>query len=111
MGRDRVEPTLMGMGPAPATRLVLKKMGPVTRRHRSHRGERGLRRAIPPSRRIRTRSRQGERQRRRNALGHPLTGTRLLLTLLLELRRRGQTRGLATAHRRRTGIAAIVETV
>jgi acetyl-CoA C-acetyltransferase len=33
------------------------------------------------------------------ALGHPLgmTGTRLLLTLLLELRRRGKTYGLATA--------------
>jgi acetyl-CoA acetyltransferase len=33
------------------------------------------------------------------ALGHPLgaTGTRLLLTLMLELRRRGARRGLATA--------------
>ena len=48
------------------------------------------------------------------ALGHPLgmSGTRLLLTLLLELRRRGRQRGLATACiGGGQGIAAIVETV
>ena len=48
------------------------------------------------------------------ALGHPLgmSGTRLLLTLLLELRRRGKKRGLATACiGGGQGIAAIVETV
>jgi len=48
------------------------------------------------------------------ALGHPLgmTGTRLLLTLLLELRRRGKKRGLATACiGGGQGIAAIVEAV
>ncbi len=48
------------------------------------------------------------------ALGHPLgmTGTRLLLTLLLELRRRGKTRGLATACiGGGQGIAAMVESV
>jgi acetyl-CoA C-acetyltransferase len=48
------------------------------------------------------------------ALGHPLgmSGTRLLLTLLLELRRQGKTRGLATACiGGGQGIAAIVETV
>ena len=47
------------------------------------------------------------------ALGHPLgmTGTRLLLTLLLELRRRGQDAGLAAACiGGGQGIAAIVET-
>lgn len=47
-------------------------------------------------------------------LGHPLgmTGTRLLLTLLLELRRRGKRRGLATACiGGGQGIAAIVETL
>ena len=47
------------------------------------------------------------------ALGHPLgmSGTRLLLTLLLELRRRGKKRGLATACiGGGQGIAAIVET-
>src|SRR5438874_660005 len=48
------------------------------------------------------------------ALGHPLgmTGTRLLLTVLLELRRRGGKRGLATACiGGGQGIAAIVETL
>ena len=48
------------------------------------------------------------------ALGHPLgmTGTSLLLTLLLELRRRGLRRGLAAACiGGGQGIAAIVETV
>jgi len=48
------------------------------------------------------------------ALGHPLgmSGTRLLLTLLLELRRRGKKRGLATACiGGGQGIAAIVETL
>jgi len=47
------------------------------------------------------------------ALGHRLgmTGTRLLLTLLLELPRRGRTRGLATACiGGGQGIAAGVET-
>src|SRR6188474_1885155 len=46
------------------------------------------------------------------ALGHPLgaSGTRLMLTLLLELRRRGKKRGLATACiGGGQGIAAIVE--
>ena len=46
------------------------------------------------------------------AMGHPLgmSGTRLLLTLLLELRRRGKKRGLATACiGGGQGIAAIVE--
>jgi acetyl-CoA C-acetyltransferase len=46
------------------------------------------------------------------ALGHPLgmTGTRLLLTLTLELRRRGLKRGLATACiGGGQGIAAVIE--
>jgi acetyl-CoA acetyltransferase len=48
------------------------------------------------------------------ALGHPLgaSGARLLLTVLLELRRRGLARGLATACiGGGQGIAAIVEAV
>jgi acetyl-CoA C-acetyltransferase len=48
------------------------------------------------------------------ALGHPLgmTGTRLLLTLLLELRRRGRKRGLAAACiGGGQGIAAVVEAI
>jgi acetyl-CoA C-acetyltransferase len=48
------------------------------------------------------------------AFGHPLgmTGTRLLLTLLLELRRRGRKRGLAAACiGGGQGIAAVVEAI
>jgi acetyl-CoA C-acetyltransferase len=48
------------------------------------------------------------------ALGHPLgmSGTRLLLTLLLELRRRGAKRGLASACiGGGQGIAMVVETL
>ena len=110
-----VEPTLMGMGPAPATRMVLDKAGltlddidlfevneAFAAQYLAVEQELGLNRdkvnvnggAI--------------------ALGHPLgmTGTRLLLTLLMELRRRGQTRGLATACiGGGQGIAAIVEAV
>jgi acetyl-CoA acyltransferase 2 len=110
-----VEPTLMGMGPAPATRKVLAKAGIALKdidlievneafaaQYLSVEKELGLDRdkvnvnggAI--------------------ALGHPLgmTGTRLLLTLTLELRRRGLKRGLATACiGGGQGIAALVETV
>jgi acetyl-CoA acetyltransferase family protein len=110
-----VEPTLMGMGPAPATRKLLERTGlgldeidlievneAFAAQYLAVEKELGLDRnkvnvnggAI--------------------ALGHPLgmTGTRLLLTLLLELRRRGQARGLATACiGGGQGIAAMVETV
>ena len=110
-----VEPTLMGMGPAPATRAVLRKLNltlddvdlievneAFAAQYLAVEKELGLDRnkvnvnggAI--------------------ALGHPLgmTGTRLLLTLLLELRRRGKKRGLATACiGGGQGIAAVVETV
>src|SRR5436190_19688367 len=110
-----VEPTLMGMGPAPATRMVLTKAGLTLRdidlieineafaaQYLAVELELGLDRekvnvhggAI--------------------ALGHPLgmTGTRLLLTLGLELRRRALRRGLAAACiGGGQGIAVIVETV
>jgi acetyl-CoA acetyltransferase family protein len=110
-----VEPTMMGMGPAPATRKVLASTGlslddidlievneAFAGQYLSVEKELGLDRnkvnvnggAI--------------------ALGHPLgmSGTRLLLTLLLELRRRGKKRGLATACiGGGQGIAAIVESL
>jgi acetyl-CoA acetyltransferase family protein len=95
-----VEPSLMGMGPAPATRRLLERAGlslgdidlfevneAFAAQYLAVEKELGLDRekvnvnggAI--------------------ALGHPLgaTGTRLILTLLLELRRRGARRGIATA--------------
>ncbi len=108
-----VEPSLMGMGPAPATRRVLEKAGlslndidlievneAFAAQYLSVEKELGLDRD-------RVNVNGGA-----IALGHPLgtTGTRLLLTLLLELRRRGLKRGLATACiGGGQGIAAIVE--
>jgi acetyl-CoA acyltransferase 2 len=110
-----VEPTLMGMGPAPATRMVLKKAGlslsdidlievneAFAAQYLSVEKELGLDRD-------RVNVNGGA-----IALGHPLgmTGTRLLLTLTLELRRRGLKRGLATACiGGGQGIAALVEIV
>ena len=110
-----VEPTLMGMGPVPATRKVLERAGlslkdidlievneAFAAQYLSVEKELGLDRD-------RVNVNGGA-----IALGHPLgmTGTRLLLTLTLELRRRGLKRGLATACiGGGQGIAAIVETV
>jgi acetyl-CoA acetyltransferase family protein len=110
-----VEPTLMGMGPVPATRKVLDRAGLALKdidlievneafaaQYLSVEKELGLDRD-------RVNVNGGA-----IALGHPLgmTGTRLLLTLTLELRRRGLKRGLATACiGGGQGIAAIVETV
>jgi acetyl-CoA acetyltransferase family protein len=108
-----VEPSFMGMGPAPATRAVLARSGlslddldlievneAFAGQYLSVEKELGLDRD-------RVNVNGGA-----IALGHPLgmTGTRLLLTLLLELRRRGRKRGLATACiGGGQGIAAIVE--
>jgi len=110
-----VEPTLMGMGPVPATRMVLQRARltlddidlievneAFAAQYLSVEKELGL-----------------DRQKVNVnggaiALGHPLgmTGTRLLLTLVLELRRRGAKRGLASACiGGGQGIAALVETV
>ena len=110
-----VEPTLMGMGPAPATRLVLDRAGltlndldlievneAFAAQYLAVEKELGLDRD-------RVNVNGGA-----IALGHPLgmTGTRLLLTLTLELRRRGLKRGLAAACiGGGQGIAAIVETI
>jgi acetyl-CoA acetyltransferase family protein len=108
-----VEPSLMGMGPVPATRMALDRAGLTLKdidlievneafaaQYLSVEKELGLDRD-------RVNVNGGA-----IALGHPLgmTGTRLLLTLVLELRRRGLRRGLATACiGGGQGIAAIVE--
>jgi acetyl-CoA acetyltransferase family protein len=108
-----VEPSLMGMGPAPATRKALAKAGltlsdidlievneAFAGQYLAVEKELGLDRE-------KTNVNGGA-----IALGHPLgmTGTRLLLTLLLELGRRGRRYGLATACiGGGQGIAAIVE--
>jgi acetyl-CoA acetyltransferase family protein len=110
-----VEPTLMGMGPVPATRMALARAGltlndidlievneAFAAQYLAVEKELGLDRD-------RVNVNGGA-----IALGHPLgmTGTRLLLTLTLELRRRALKRGLATACiGGGQGIAAVVETV
>ena len=110
-----VEPTLMGMGPAPAIRKVLQSAGltladidlfevneAFAAQYLAVEKELGLERD-------RVNVNGGA-----IALGHPLgmTGTRLLLTLTLELRRRGLKRGIASACiGGGQGIAAIVETL
>jgi acetyl-CoA acetyltransferase family protein len=110
-----VDPAYMGMGPAPATRLALRRAGltlddidlvevneAFAGQYLAVERELGLDRS-------RTNVNGGA-----IALGHPLgmTGTRLLLTLLLELRRRQGRYGLATACiGGGQGIAAIVERV
>jgi len=109
-----VEPTLMGMGPAPATRKLLDKAGIALKdidlieineafaaQYLSVEKDLGLDRD-------RVNVNGGA-----IALGHPLgmTGTRILLTLTLELRRRGLKRGLASACiGGGQGIAALIET-
>ena len=108
-----VEPSLMGMGPVPATRQVLQRASltlddidlfeineAFAAQYLAVEKELGL-----------TRERVNVNGGA-IALGHPLgmTGTRLLLTLTLELRRRNATRGLAAACiGGGQGIAAIVE--
>jgi acetyl-CoA acetyltransferase len=108
-----VEPSLMGMGPAPASRRVLQKLGlrlddmdlveineAFAAQYLAVEKELGLDRG-------KVNVNGGA-----IALGHPLgmTGTRLLLTLLLELRRRGKRRGLAAACiGGGQGMAAVVE--
>jgi len=110
-----VEPSLMGMGPAPATRLVLARTGlgldaiDLIEVNEAFAGQY-----------LAVEKELGLDREKVNvnggaiALGHPLgmTGARLLLTLLHELRRRGKRRGLATACiGGGQGIAAIIETV
>ena len=109
-----VEPSLMGMGPAPATRALLKQHGlsladvDLIEVNEAFAGQY-----------LAVEKELGLDREKVNvnggaiALGHPLgmSGTRLLLTLLLELRRRGKTRGIATACiGGGQGIAAMVET-
>ena len=96
-----VEPAEMGIGPAPAIRRALEKAGLKLDGPRSHRGQRGVRRRSISS----VEKELGLDRDKVNvnggaiALGHPLgaSGTRLLLTLALEMRRRGARRGAASA--------------
>jgi acetyl-CoA acetyltransferase family protein len=108
-----VDPSIMGSGPVPATRIALKKAGlkiedidlvevneAFAAQYLAVEKELGLDRE-------KTNVNGGA-----IALGHPLgaTGTRLVITLLYELRRRKQKYGLATACiGGGQGIAVVVE--
>jgi acetyl-CoA acyltransferase 2 len=108
-----VDPRLMGMGPVPATRKLLERTGialadinlfeineAFAAQYLAVEQELGLSRD--------TVNVNGGAI----ALGHPLgmTGTRLLLTLGLEMRRRGSSRGIAAACiGGGQGIAALIE--
>jgi len=108
-----VEPALMGMGPAPATRMVLDKAGlTLADVDLIEINEAFAAQYLAVERELGLDREKVNVNGGAIALGHPLgmTGTRLLLTLLLELRRRGQRRGLAAACiGGGQGIAVIVE--
>jgi len=114
-GIGAVEPGFFGLGPVPAVRQALQRAGwSLAQVDRVEINEAFAAQVLADGREL------GFDWSRVNvnggaiALGHPLgmTGTRLLLTLTLELRRRGLKRGLATACiGGGQGIAAIVETV
>jgi acetyl-CoA acetyltransferase family protein len=108
-----VEPSVMGIGPVPATRQALQRAGLSLKEiDLIEVNEAFAAQYLAVERDL------GLDRERVNvnggaiALGHPLgaTGTRLVLTLLLELRRRGARFGLATACiGGGQGIAVIVE--
>src|SRR3954469_731870 len=110
-----VEPSLMGMGPAPATRKALAQAGAslgdvdLIEINEAFAGQYlGVEKELGLDR-DKVNVNGGA-----IALGHPLgmSGTRLMLTVLFELRRRGRRRGLATACiGGGQGIAVIVETL
>ncbi|MCA1559054.1 MAG: acetyl-CoA C-acyltransferase [Acidobacteria bacterium] len=110
-----VEPTLMGMGPSPATRLVLQRSKlSLNDIDLIEVNEAFAAQYLSVEKDLALDRDKVNVNGGAIALGHPLgmTGTRLLLTLVLELRRRRLKRGLATACiGGGQGIAAIVETV
>jgi len=110
-----VEPRLMGIGPVPASRQALEKAGLTLKDIDLIE----VNEAFAPQY-LAVEKELGLDRERTNvnggaiALGHPLgaTGTRLVLTLLYELRRRGARYGLSTACiGGGQGIAVIVESI
>jgi acetyl-CoA acetyltransferase family protein len=110
-----IEPSTMGMGPAPAIRKVLDRAGlTIDAIDLFEINEAFAAQYLAVEQAL------GLNRERVNvnggaiALGHPLgmSGTRLLLTLVLELQRRGKQRGIASACiGGGQGIAALVEMV
>jgi acetyl-CoA acetyltransferase family protein len=108
-----VEPSIMGIGPVPATRLALRRAGLTLKEIDLVEVNEAF-----AAQYLAVEKDLGLERERVNvnggaiALGHPLgaTGTRLVLTLLMELRRRAGRYGLATACiGGGQGIAVIVE--
>ena len=94
-----VDPRIMGIGPVPAIKKLERAHRPVARAFRSLRAERGLCRS--GAGRVPRCADSGDRLNVNGgaiALGHPIgaTGARMVVTLIYELRRRGQKQGLAT---------------
>jgi acetyl-CoA acetyltransferase family protein len=110
-----VDPAMMGLGPAPAIRRVLDRAGLTLDQVDLFEINEAF-----AAQYLAVEQELGLDRERVNvnggaiALGHPLgmSGARLLLTLVLELRRRGKPRGIASACiGGGQGIAALVETV
>jgi acetyl-CoA acetyltransferase family protein len=110
-----VDPAMMGLGPAPAIRKVLDRAGLTLDQVDLFEINEAF-----AAQYLAVEQELGLDRERVNvnggaiALGHPLgmSGARLLLTLVLELRRRGKPRGIASACiGGGQGIAALVETV
>ncbi|HXN22011.1 MAG TPA: acetyl-CoA C-acyltransferase [Candidatus Dormibacteraeota bacterium] len=108
-----VEPRLMGMGPVPASQAALAAAGlELAQMDRVEVNEAFAPQYLAVERALRLDREKTNVNGGAIALGHPLgaTGTRITLTLLLELRRRGMRYGLGTACiGGGQGIAIIVE--
>jgi len=108
-----VEPEIMGIGPVPATRMVLEKAGlKLSDMDLIEVNEAFAAQYLAVERELGLDRDKTNVNGGAIALGHPLaaTGTRLVLTMLLELRRRNGRYGLATACiGGGQGIAMIVE--
>jgi acetyl-CoA acetyltransferase family protein len=110
-----VEPRLMGIGPVPATRRALERAGlALEQMDRIEVNEAFAAQYLAVEKLLALDREKTNVNGGAIALGHPLgaTGTRLVLTLLLELRRQGLRYGLATACiGGGQGIAMIVEAI
>jgi acetyl-CoA acetyltransferase family protein len=108
-----VDPSIMGIGPVPATRLALKSAGLSLKEiDLIEVNEAFAAQYLAVEKDLHLERERVNVNGGAIALGHPLgaTGTRLILTLLLELARRGGRYGLATACiGGGQGIAIIVE--
>ena len=110
-----VEPEIMGIGPVPATRQALEKAGlKISDMDLVEVNEAFAAQYLAVEKELRLDRTRTNVNGGAIALGHPLgaTGTRLVITVLNELRRRGGRYGLATACiGGGQGIAMIVERV